>query len=120
MRLRGLALAFSLAGLACLSLIGCASSGSLKLAQGAYLAANVADLHSTHQAHQAGAVEGNPLIGDTWLTWTLAKTAGTVGVWWLGTQAEKRGHQQVAVVITTVVTVVTAIVSGRNYSIAWR
>jgi hypothetical protein len=119
LRLRFYALLFMLAGLACLAFIGCASSGSLKVAQAGFVAAQVADLHSTELALSRGAVEANPLMqGSSWQRVAL-KAASTAGVFWAGRTLESRGHRAVAVVATAALATAMAIISGHNYSIAW-
>jgi len=97
----------------------CAPTTASKFAQGAVVAANVADVHSTKRAIESGrAREGNPLMPDSWLDQGLIKAAASAGVIWLGTTLEVRGHRTIARVMQVSLAAVAAVVAARNYHLA--
>jgi len=97
----------------------CAPTTASKFIQGAVVAANVADVHSTKLAIESGhGREGNPLMPASWLEQGLVKAAASAGVIWLGTTLEVQGHRTIARVLQMSLASVTAIVAARNYHLA--
>lgn len=113
-----LALVFLALAAIILSFVGCASAGSLNVAQGAFVGATVADLHSTELALSQGYTEANPLMRNG--VARVAFKAVTVGlVLYAGRVIEQRGGGTLAKVFTTAAAVGIGIISIRNYQIAW-
>lgn len=116
-RLLVVAFACMALGVLCLSFIGC----SMRTSQVALVGAQVADLHSTHQAVTSGrGHEVNPLMGDgTGIRPIAMKAVSTAALLYYGVYLERRGHGTAAVVMQAIAATAIALVAGRNYSIAW-
>ena len=91
----------------------------LKIPQGLFIAANVADLHSTHQAVRSGrGIEANAIMGDGTGARAIAlKSASTVGVLFLTERLAKRRPRLARVTLYTLTGVIAG-VSARNYRIS--
>jgi len=97
---------------------GCAPTTASKVIQGAVVAANVADVHSTKLGLESRhGREANSLMPDSWLEQGLVKAVWSAGVIWLGTTLEVRGHRTFARVLQASLAAVTAGVAARNYTI---
>lgn len=95
---------------------GCAHATSLKVAQGAFVGASMADLHSTQLALSQGHREANPVMQHGWAR--VAFKVASVGiVLQMGQELEQRGHPTLARVFTTAAATAMAIISARNYAI---
>lgn len=90
---------------------------SLKLPTVAFIAAQAADLHSTHVALAAGAHEENPVMNTSNAGRIAVKAAGSAGVVFLSRKLAKR-HPKAAVLFLVSGTVVTSAVAVHNYRIA--
>ena len=99
--------------------IQAACAEPLKIPQSVFIAANVADLHSTHQAVSSGrGREANWIMGDGTGARTIAiKSAGVVGVLWLTNKLDKQSPVLARITLYSL-TAVVAGVSYRNYRIS--
>ena len=97
--------------------VGCAHATSLKVAQGAFVGASVADLHSTQLALAQGHTEKNPLMRNG-VARVVSKAAAVAVVLYVGQQIEQRGGGTLARVLTTAAAVGISIITIRNYNIA--
>ena len=110
-------------GLICMALIfgGCAPTLASKGIQVGVVAAQVADVHSTHLAIASGAGrEGNPLMPESWWAQGLVKAATTAGIVWLGTTLEVKGHRTLARVLQASSAALVAVAAAHNYRLAHR
>ena len=91
----------------------------LKIPQGLFVAANIADLHSTHQAVRSGrGIEANAIMGDGTGARAIAiKSVGVVGVVWLTDKLATHRPRLARVTLYTLSAVIAG-VSYRNYRIS--
>jgi hypothetical protein len=100
---------------------GCASKPLYRVSQGVFLAANVADVASTHHAIASGnAREANPLLGQSMLRITLAKAASTTFVLWWVEAKVRDDHPKLANALLAAMGVAIGVVAVRNEAIARR
>lgn len=93
----------------------------LKVPASVFMMAQAADVHSTYRARASGnGIEGNPLMDVTTGQQVAIKAATTVGVVWLTTHLERRGHPRLAKVTLYSLSAVTAGIAAHNYRIARR
>ncbi len=89
---------------------------AVPVAVSALVAANVADLVTTHQALAAGAVENVPWMRGSSLKRSIIVGAEMAGYVWLARKVAPR-HPKLVVGVTYVLTAVTTGISIRNYHV---
>jgi len=98
--------------------VNCASSGMTRTVQVSIVGAQIADLHSTHQAIVSGAGrEGNPVMGSSWIRQTAIKVPVTVWALWAIKDLEDHGHPKAARLFGAAVATAIALVANHNYQL---
>ena len=98
--------------------VGCAST--FRTAEIAFVTSNIADIHSTHRAIQAGATEANPLLPRGLGAQIVVKAIQSAAILWMAEREAAHGHKTGVTVLLCVVSGVYAVIAARNYQLAER